>query len=349
VSVESTKKIAIAGAFAGPHIGGSLKRAALARGWKVVALDSAGVQSANRVLAALAYRFFDKRPWGIAGYSRAVVATCARERPDVLIVTGTAPVPARALKRIQNLGVVTLNYSTDDPWSHFSQSRWHIRALQAYDVVCTTRRANVDDFAAIGCRHVHYLPFGYDEFLVGGAERPKAVHKNEVLFVGGADRDRAVFISEFLRYFPAVSLVGAYWDHYPAVARHWRGSLPPEEVRLLTEAAGVNVCLIRRANRDGHVMRSYEVAAMGGCMAVEDTPEHRAIFGEDGDCVRYFSTPKELADVVRTLLADATLRARLSGAVKQRILSGRNAYGDRLVQMIAFVEEYRASVTARSV
>ena len=54
-------------------------------------------------------------------------------------------------------------------------------------------------------------------------------------------------------------------------------------------AAKVNLCLVRRAKRDGHVMRSFEIAAVGGCMLAQDTDEHREIFGPEGEAVRLFS------------------------------------------------------------
>jgi hypothetical protein len=89
-------------------------------------------------------------------------------------------------------------------------------------------------------------------------------------------------MTEFMRHGPSVKVAGGYWEKYPALRTHALGLKPPEIIHALTAAAKVNLCLVRRANRDGHVMRSFEIAAIGGCMLVEDTEEHRAIFGGDG-------------------------------------------------------------------
>ena len=59
-------------------------------------------------------------------------------------------------------------------------------------------------------------------------------------------------------------------------------------------------------------MRSFEIAALGGCMLAEDTAEHRQIFGPDGQAVVYFRTPEDAAARARALLADDAERARLS-------------------------------------
>jgi spore maturation protein CgeB len=115
---------------------------------------------------------------------------------------------------------------------------------------------------------------------------------------------------------------------------HALGQQPPEQLCALTAAAKVNLCLVRRANRDGHVMRSFEIAALGGCMLAEDTEEHREIFGGDGECVVYFRNPAEAADRARRLLGDAAERARLACAVRARVVQGAHTYRDRLVTML---------------
>jgi spore maturation protein CgeB len=113
----------------------------------------------------------------------------------------------------------------------------------------------------------------------------------------------------------------------------------PDELVALTAAAKVNLCLVRRANRDGHVMRSFEIAAIGGCMLVEDTSEHREIFGCDGDCVVYFRTPVEAATLAKALLGDIREQGRLRAALRARVRAGKHTYRDRLMAMLGGLTE----------
>ena len=159
---------------------------------------------------------------------------------------------------------------------------------------------------------MRYLPFGYDDALFGPPNGPIDAPSYDVLFVGGADRDRVSFMTAFMRRGPPVALVGNYWDRIHATRRYALGLQSPEAIRALTAAAKVNLCIVRRANRDDNVMRSWEIGAIGGCMIAEDTPEHRAIFGEDGEAVRYFRTPEEAAAWSNLLLADPVERDRNS-------------------------------------
>lgn len=333
--------LAIVGNVGATNVGESLRRAALALGYQVLFFDCYAAWRANRILRSISWRLNDKRPLRLEEFVDSVLAACRKARPQVVITTGTAPLTAAALQALRRLGIFCLNYSTDDPWNPTQTASWFLRTLPFYDLIFTTRRANVRDFQHIGCSDVQYLPFGYDDELFGGSGGSMQGGGHDVLFVGGADKERVAFVSEFMSSGPPVALVGAYWTTARQTRRFALGHRTPDEVRILTAAAKVNLCLVRRANRDGHVMRSFEIAALGGCMLVEDTAEHRDIFGEDGEAVVYFRSPREAAERARSLLADPAERARLSAVVRARISRGAHTYPDRLVSMLEAATQIR--------
>src|SRR5258707_3821883 len=150
-------------------------------------------------------------------------------------------------------------------------------------------------------------------------------------------------MTEFMRNGPPVALVGGYWQRYPAFRAQALGIKPPEIIRALTASAKVNLCLVRRANRDGHVMRSFEIAASGGCMVAEDTDEHREIFGPEGEATVYFRNAKEAAERTRALLCNVAERKRLAAGLHRRIVGGAHTYGDRLGVMIEIASGRRMS------
>jgi spore maturation protein CgeB len=83
-------------------------------------------------------------------------------------------------------------------------------------------------------------------------------------------------------------------------------------------------------------MRSFEAAAIGGCILTEGTTDHRELFGPDDHAVRYFRTPAETVQHSRFLLDDAGTRRRLSTRLRERLVAGKHTYADRLATM-AFV------------
>ncbi len=103
-----------------------------------------------------------------------------------------------------------------------------------------------------------------------------------------------------------------------------------ETLRSVVPASKINLGLVRQANRDGHVMRSFEVPAMGGLLLAEDTEEHRDLFGIEGETVLYFSDYEEAVAQAKWLLARPDERRRLATAVHEQITNGNHTYADRL-------------------
>jgi spore maturation protein CgeB len=99
-------------------------------------------------------------------------------------------------------------------------------------------------------------------------------------------------------------------------------------------SAAVCLGLVRRANRDGHSMRTYEVPAMRGCVLTERTADHEALFGADRDAVAYFSTIAEAVTQARALLDAAEMRARLAARAHDLITGSAHTYADRLTTIL---------------
>jgi hypothetical protein len=94
------------------------------------------------------------------------------------------------------------------------------------------------------------------------------------------------------------------------------------------------LALYRFSRAIRHSMRTFEVPAIGACIVVEDTLEHRLIFGEDGARVLYFKTAREMVEQVRMLLANEILRRSLRDNVHVHDTGGANTYSDRFASMI---------------
>lgn len=331
-------RLLIVGNADGTNVGHSLLRAARELGIEVELKDSRQANGKSPWLRRLWWHLGGHRQPRLRAFARELVSDVERLGAGTLITTGHCPVTAEALVALGRAGVHRVHYSTDDPWNPAQRARWALRALRHYDAIFTTRRANLVDFRALGCRTVRYLPFGYDPALFHPEARSAeelTEHRSRLLFVGGADGDRVRRIEALSAAGVPVTLYGDYWTRYPATRDRTRGHALPEVIRRATAAADVCLCLVRRANRDGHVMRSLEIPAVGACMLVEDTDEHRELFGEDGETVHYFDSSSSMVDRARGLLSAPRERARLAHAVHGRITSGRHTYRDRLATMLS--------------
>ena len=328
-------KLLIIGFTRAGHMGSYLASAARQLGLDFQIADAGGADARSRVGRSFYWHLRSKRPARLMQFGAQVLDICARTPPRIVLTTGNAPLDRSHIEVLRGRGIRVINYSTDDPWNPTLRAPWFLSALSSYDAVFTPRRANVDDFRNCGVRAVHYLAFGYDPDV----HRPWPDNKtpavpSDVLFVGGCDADRIPLIDALIDAGLDVALFGGYWDRHSKTRRYWRGMADQDTIRSTSAAARISLCLVRRANRDGHVMRSFEAAAIGGCILVEDTADHRELFGPENLAVRYFKSIAELVQQAKILVADAELRRRLSIELQKTFAAGGHTYANRLAEIL---------------
>jgi hypothetical protein len=320
------------------HVGTHLQHAARNLGFRVIFVDTREAFVGPVWVQKMNWWLRGHRPPRLRQFSTRLVRLCQEVRPTWLVATGLAPLAAPALEEIGQLQITRLNYLTDDPWNPVHRAPWFMKALPLYDHLFSPRRANLPDLKAIGCQRVSYLPFAYapeihfpDPQLLEEKEEGEPA---DVVFAGGADRDRVPILAALLQAGFRVELYGGYWERFPATRVNAYGEADPQTLRRAIGRAKVALCLVRRANRDGHAMRTFEVPAIGACILAEDTLEHREIFGEEGGAAVYFQTIPEMMTKLQWLLRHDDERRRLARAAHSLIVKGRNTYADRLREML---------------
>lgn len=333
-------RIAIVGGEGGTKIGDSLRRAALRLGHGVELADSDRAFAGPSWLRRISWHLLGHRPPRLDAFGEAVLRSLRGARCDVLVATGLAPLSRRVLDAIGRLGVVRINYLTDDPWNPAHRAGWFLEALPGYDLVVSPRRSVIGQLGAAGCGRVEYVPFGYDEDLFR-APAPeelrefRASYGSELCFAGGADADRVPYIAALAGAGVDVALYGSYWERYAPTRHLGRGQVPPEVLRKVLCGTKVGLCLVRRANRDGNSMRTFELAALGTAMLAERTDEHEELFGRDGQSVAFFGSIEEMLERARWLLANASKREQLARRAFELVTQGGHSYRHRLSQILA--------------
>jgi hypothetical protein len=324
------------------HVGAHLLKAARGLGIDVHFRDASAAFATSTWRQRVDWWARGRRPSRLREFSAALVRDVAELRPSHVLTTGIAPVDRDALAALGALGVRRLNFLTDDPWNAAHRAPWFMEALREYDEVFSPRRANVSELEAIGGPRVTYLRFGYApevHFLQAPDAPERARYEADVMFAGGADADRITLASAFIRAGLRVALYGGYWRDHSATIASWRGFADAAGLRKAVSGATVCLGLVRRANRDGHSMRSFEVPAMGACFLAEDTEDHRAIFGTDGTAAVLFTGATDAVEHARALVGQAGRRQALLAASHRLVTEGRHTYADRLIEMFGIVPE----------
>jgi spore maturation protein CgeB len=318
-----------------------LRVLAAERGWGFEFFDEAAYFDGGRrsLVQRITSRLIGGRPTSYWRLNRDFLARARSFRPDLILIGKGRFLAPRTIHAIKAAtGAKLVNWASDDPFSPQNSSNDLRRSIPFYDLYVSPRRAALDDLRRAGCARVAYVRFGYKpevHFPERAAANEAGRFACDVAFIGGADTDRAPYFVRLLRDLPnlRLSLYGSNWNRYPRLRAHWRGEVFGRDFRLAASGAAIVVNLVRRANRDDHVMRTYELPACGAFVLGERTTTHEELF-EGGKEAVFFGSATELVDVVRTYLPRDRERQLIADAGRRKVVEGHNSYGDRLREIL---------------
>jgi spore maturation protein CgeB len=318
------------------HVGHHFECAAQSLGIDVRILDFRTAYGKG-LIQRIAWRF-DRTPCYRKKFEQSFAANVAEFKPDLVFVTGLMPLRAASIAAVKKSGIPVVNFLTDDPWNPLHKSRWFMQSMGGYSHIFTPRKASLGDLGQHKIQAT-YLPFGYNPRYHYINPETKSGADCDVVFVGGADGDRLPFLQAMAAADLKVDVYGGYWSRSLSSQITPRGHADVETIRKATRSAKVNLILVRRANRDDHVMRTFEAAACGGCLVLEDTPDHRELFGSTRQSFQYFRTPNEAAVACRELVGNEELRVEMIQESLSRVGANlANSYEARLEQVLDVIK-----------
>ena len=329
-------RILILGNSAPFHVGAHFANAARELELDVSFCDVTGAYSRNRIWRTINWHLLGRRPARLRTFSDKVLKICERNRPTILLSTGLAPLNRVAVLALRAMKVRCANFLTDDPWNPAHRAAWFLDALPNYDCVFSPRQANLEDLRALGCNAVYQLPFAYApefHFPETLSNAQQSEFESDVMFAGGADADRVPFLEALCDAGFRVMLFGHDWEKHSRLRTCFRGHADPATLRRAVAGTKICLCLVRRANRDGHAMRSYELPALGGVLLAEPTNDHKDMFGEEG--ALYFRDTPEMIAKAKWLVAHQPEARAMAERACACITSGANTYRDRLETILA--------------
>jgi spore maturation protein CgeB len=312
-------------------------------------LDWVTMNVRNRRRRAVAYRAaakilrYRRHPVSSAALNQELMREAAAFRPHLLVVLMGFHIEPGVLASIRSeTGAIAVNYATDDPFNPRTGTPELLRSIPEYDLYATTKRAVVPDLKRAGVHDVRYVRFGYKSSV--HFSDPPVVESEwkrfaaDVAFAGEADADRVPFFRSLIGAIPDLNLAlyGGLWNRDRQLGKYFRGAVRGRDFRMALGGAKIVVNLVRRENRDDHVMRTFEGPACGAFMLHERTESHLEVFRE-GKEAAFFESSDELIDKVRYYLTHEHERERIRQAGHARTLSGGNSYRDRLEEILQAV------------
>lgn len=341
-------RIAVYGEMHSPGSGSWCYSESLAEmGVEVIRIDDTdGLAAYYRDFAARAVRRLLGRPLEHhrRRHAATAVAAVVRAKPDVVIVLKGLHIAAGDVDAMRSTGAWVVNINHDDFFSENPNnwSRAQREAIPRYDFIFATRAQNVDELRPLNPR-VGFLPFAYYPRIhraVPIADAERGVWESDVVFVGTWERERCDLLEHLVTQVPArYSIWGNQWERISRespLRPYVRGrAAMMDDMCKAIGGAKVALAFLRKANRDAHTLRTFEIPACGGVLLAERTPQHLDFFREGAEA-EFFdaSNASELVSKTRLLLDNDAHRETLRHAGHAALLRQRHTYKDRLEQLL---------------
>lgn len=240
-------------------------------------------------------------------------------------------------------GVKIVGYSPDDMFQKHNQSPQFLSGIPVYDVYFTTKTYGVSELEGLGCKKVCFVGNAYDpntHFPRPQNENFRRRYGGEIGFVGDFEAARAATINYLAKNGLKVRVWGPNWkkrgfqtDRNVLVEGAF---LPGANYATAISNFDINLCFLRKSNRDLQTTRSVEIPACGGFMLAEWSTEHEQLFVE-GKEAEFFRSKEELFEKVKYYLAHPEERREIAAAGRARCLSSGYSNHARLTEMLAII------------
>lgn len=260
---------------------------------------------------------------------------------DMLWIDKGLTVHAKTLKlaRARQPRCRIVGFSPDDMMNRANQSRHFLKGLPHYDYFITTKSYNVAELEELGCPKVLFMDNAYDPNIhrpmpVGESERER--FGGPVGFVGQWEPERAESLRNLAFAGIPVRVWGFTWErmkHVPPGMELENLPLWGDEYARAICAFDINLCFLRKCNRDLQTTRTMEIPACGGFMLAERTEEHLRLFTE-GREAEFFADDKELIRKIRYYLDHPEERRQIAERGRERCLRDGYSNTERLRQIL---------------
>lgn len=283
----------------------------------------------------LAYRL--RLPLDPARANTALIAA-AGQGADAVILDNARMIRPATLRRLRTLipDAKLIWYSEDDSMNPIHRSRWTEGCMPLFDLWVTTKSFNAEpaEVPALGVRRVLFVNNSYcphDHAPLDLSEQERSRWAAPVSFVGTFEAARGHDLLALAQAGIAVRVWGNGWQSLHDSHANLRIEARPvygDDYRRVVAASDLNLCFLRKGNRDRQTCRSMELPAMGAAMLHEASAEVEGLFAPDREAV-YFADATALVAAARRWLADPPARQDLGRAARQRAVDDGHDHASR--------------------
>lgn len=278
--------------------------------------------------------------------NKTILSQVSENLYDIVFIEKGLSIKPSTLKAIKSMqpSIKIVSYTLDDVMNRNNTSWQYKKSLPLYDFHFTNKKYNVNELIKNGARNVFYFKNAYSTHV----HKPLKLNSSEednfnsdVSFIGTFESERA----ELIRFLADNGIRIRIWGWIkPAIKSNMihpnihltENCIYDEEYAKAIGASKINLCFLRKANRDTETTRSIEIPACGGFMLAERTAEHLELF-EEGIEAAYFASREELLEKIIYYLENEAERIQIAKNGLNKCTSLKLSYQDQLSSILKIV------------
>ncbi len=279
--------------------------------------------------------------------SEMVVASCAAEKPDLLIALAQAPLSIKALERLKLANITTAFWFVED-YKHMEY--WKSYAPY-YDFYFTIQKGNFfNQLKNIGVDNYYYLPMAADPEIHCKkvlSDDEKKEYGSSISFMGAGYYNRQQIFSR-IKYHD-FKIWGNSWDPESVIWKNVQkdgNRVTTDETVKIFNSSDINLNLHSYAyedaiNSEGDFVnpRTFEIASCGAFQLVDRRTCLKDHF-IDGEEMISFESEEELNRLIDYYLNNPSEREIIQDKARLRVLKD-HTYIHRMKEMLYFIKDRR--------
>ena len=313
-------------------------------GCAVVGVDT-GIPADRSPLIKLGFRVSRRifPSYDMSRINKAVIKTTRTVQADIVWIDKGITITSATLRSIKAAcpQAVLVSFSPDDMMNPNNQTKHYLDCIPLYDHHITTKSYNILELQSLGARSVLMI----DNSYCRRSHKPVHLTREQRLKLGGPvgfigfwEQER----QEYMSFLAEKGIPVRVWGPWNRVNTYHRNLTVEgriawgDDYALTLCAFDINLCFLRKENRDLQTTRSIEIPACGAFMLAERTDEHLSLFKE-GVEAEFFESKEEMCDKVSFYLQHEDLRRKIALAGYSKCQEHGYSYTERFKQVMKII------------
>lgn len=199
-----------------------------------------------------------------------------------------------------------LSYSPDDMFNPNNSNANYFNSIPLYDLHVTTKSYNFIELKNAGAKNVLFCNNSFSPFFHKSYSLSNSIKKNKVGFIGSYELERYNSLLFLATNGIRINIFGDWpknkYKPHPNLIIKNKILINKDYASEISNNL-INICFLRKVNRDLQTTRSIEIPACGGFMLAEKTDEHISLF-KCGIEAEYFISNEDLLKKCEYYLAN---------------------------------------------